>query len=217
VLLLPSTLGGWGGGGARGIRVGRQVVTASAVAALFIVPTILAVVFAPALVLGTQTSGDALAADRLSTLETAPAITVFSAAALGVIAAAVIASRAVVGASLRAVAICVTSGPLSTAVGARLAEAAADWRELTLTLGPALSITAAAAIAATLAQARGTGNDLRALTLIGFSVRARTTVILVTALLLGSVGIARRGVGGRCRPATVLRSGATNRYVPPMP
>lgn len=224
VLLVPSTLGWWTGGGARDIRVGRQVVIASAVAALFIVPTVLAVVFAPALVLGTQETGDALAAERLSTLETAPAITVFSAAALGTIAAAVIASRTVVGASLRLITICVRPGPLSTAVGARLAarrsarfgpiatvgvgvtglvtaqaltsalarpstaSAAADWRELTLTLGPALSIAAAAAIAATLAQARGTGNDLRALTLIGFSARARTMVILVTALLLGSVG-----------------------------
>ncbi|WP_144714235.1 hypothetical protein [Curtobacterium pusillum] len=68
------------------------------------------------------------------------------------------------------------------------ASAAADWREPSLTLGPAPSIAAAAAIAATPAQARGTGNDLRALTLIGFSVRARTTVILITAPLLGSIG-----------------------------
>ncbi|SOC87314.1 hypothetical protein SAMN05660766_0983 [Curtobacterium sp. 314Chir4.1] len=223
-LLLPSTLGWWVGGGSRGSRVERQMVIASAVAAFFIVPTILAVVFAPALVLGTQTTGDALAAERLSTLETAPAITVFSAAALGTIAAAMIASRTVVGGSLRAVAICVHRGPLSTAVGARLAarraarfgpiatvgvgvtglvtaqamtsaltrpssaSAAADWRELILTLGPALSIATGVAIAASLAQARGTGNDLRALTLIGFSTRARTTVVLVTALLLGSVG-----------------------------
>ncbi len=113
-VVVPSTVGWWAGGGSRGPRVGRRVVTAFTVAALFIVPTtILAVGFAPALVLGTQRTGDALAADRLSTLETAPAMTVFSATALGAL-------RTVVGASRRVIAICVQGGPLGAAVGARL-------------------------------------------------------------------------------------------------
>ncbi|WP_439691112.1 hypothetical protein ACRQ4B_09085 [Curtobacterium sp. SP.BCo] len=68
------------------------------------------------------------------------------------------------------------------------ASAAADWRELAVTLGPALVVAAGAAVGTALAQARGIGGNLRALALVGFSSSARTTVVLVTTLVLGSIG-----------------------------
>lgn len=224
-LLVPGVLGWWAGGiGPRRPRIGAQMVTAFVIAALFIVPTVLAVVFAPELVAGARSAGEGVAADRLSTLEGTSALTVFSAAALALITAVVIAPRAVVGGALRVIAVAVSRGPLSAVVGTRLAarravrfgpiatigvgvtglttaqaltsaltrpataSAAADWRELAVTLGPALVVAAGAAVGTALTQARGTGDDLRALALVGFSTPARTTVVLVTALVLGSVG-----------------------------
>jgi len=224
-LFVPSVLG-WCADGTRSrrSRARAQIVTAALIAGLFILPTVLAVVFTPAFVHGAQSAGEDVAAHRLSTLGSASAITVFSASAMGLITAVMIASRTVVSRSLRLIAVCVGRGPLNAAVSTRLAarraarfgpiatigvgvtglvtaqgltsaltspassSAAADWSELAVTLGPALVAAAAAAVGAALAQARGTGDDLRALALIGFSRSARTTVVLVTALLLGSVG-----------------------------
>lgn len=66
--------------------------------------------------------------------------------------------------------------------------AGADWVELALTLGPSMVIAFGTSAGMALAQSRGTGSDLRALTILGLSSPARAATVLTTSAAIGVSG-----------------------------
>lgn len=206
-------------------RHGRNgpLIAAGLIAATFLAPTSLAIVFAPMLIEHVDTS----AADRLALLRSVDApLVVLSAAVFGFVGGAVVASRDIARLIIGTAAHALRRGPVAPHVGLRVAASRADrfapviavsagvtgllvahavtsaavapgsaragagLDELAVTLGPTLAIAGCGAIAASAAQSRGTGSDLRTLARQGLAPSGSVAAVLVAALAVAVVGSA---------------------------